>query len=398
MIDLSEIRAQFPVLRRKFAGRPIVYFDSAATYLKPQRVIDSVADCYNRTAGTIGRGVHVLAEEASALYDESRETIAGFINADADEIVFVRNATEALNLVASSLTPMAVVAGSLGEHHSNLLPWRDRHAFHNVSLADDGQVDLSSFAQMLSESRPALSTFSTIGNAFGNIQPVSKLIAMAHASNCDVMLDANQSVAHERIDVRRLDCDYLCFSGHKLGGPTGIGVLYAKCDRLEMLKPHLWGGGMVESVGQSSYELADLPMRLEAGTPAFEAAIGLAAACEYLDEIGLDAIGEHERSLTVELVERLGSIPRVSVVGPKCMEQRGSIVSFHIDGLEAHGGARMLSNRANICVRSGFHCAELAHRSQGFRPTIRVSLGVYNTSQDVEVLVETLKSIMTNLH
>lgn len=396
-MDLSEIRAQFPVLRRKFAGRPIVYFDSAATYLKPQRVIDAVSDCYIRTAGTIGRGVHVLAEEAYALYDESRETIAGFINADPDEIVFVRNATEALNLIASSLDPMAIVAGSLGEHHSNLLPWRDRHSFHNVSLDDNGQIDLNSFARLLSQSKPVLSTFSTIGNAFGTIQPVNKLIEMAHASGCDVMLDANQSIAHEQIDVRQLNCDYLCFSGHKLGGPTGIGVLYAKRDRLEKLKPALWGGGMVESVDETGFELADLPMRLEAGTPAFEAAIGLAAACDYLDEIGLGAIGEHERSLTTQLLDQLDSIPRVSVVGPTQSEQRGSIVSFHIDGLEAHGAARMLSNRANICVRSGFHCAQMAHESQGWRPTIRVSLAIYNTAQEIDTLAKTLRSITANL-
>ncbi|MCS7466751.1 cysteine desulfurase [Stieleria sp. ICT_E10.1] len=397
MIDHATIRDQFPALLREVAGRPVIYLDSAATYLKPYCVIDAVSDCYRNMAGTIGRGVHFLAEEASAKYEDARETIGSFINADADEIVFVRNATEAINLVASSLDSNTTVLGSVGEHHSNLLPWRDRLKFHGVSLTANGHLNDDEFERLLTEKRPVLTTFSTIANAYGTIHPVEALIETAHAAGSLVMLDANQSIAHQKIDVRSLNCDYLCFSGHKLGGPTGIGVLYAKGDLLRDLSPNLWGGGMVNSVSETGYELADTPMRLEAGTPAYEAAIGLAAACDYLEHLGLDAIGEHEHALTTELVNQLATIPRISVVGPKNAEGRGSIVAFHIDGLEAHSAARMLSNRANLCVRSGFHCAQLAHESQGWRPTVRASFGVYNTMADVQVLVETLRSITTNL-
>ncbi|WP_146396830.1 cysteine desulfurase [Planctomycetes bacterium CA13] len=396
-MDTEQIRHEFPILDRQIGGEPLVYLDSAATYLKPRAVIDAVCDCYRQTAGTIGRGVHVLAEDAVSRFDDARETIADFINADADEIVFVRNATEAINLVASSLPAGTSVLGSAGEHHSNLLPWRRGLRFHGIPLADDGHVNLESVEPLLQAVNPKLLTTSTISNAFGNLHPVDPLTRIAHAAGCDVLLDANQSVAHHRMDVRALDCEYLCFSGHKLGGPTGIGVLYAKRDRLELLQPRLFGGGMVESVDSDGYELADLPMRLESGTASFEGVIGLSAACEFFEAIGLESLAEHERQLTRQLHEGLTSIPRVTVRGPKLGTERGAIVSFHIQGLEAHGAARMLSNRANICVRSGFHCAQLAHESRGWRPTVRASFGVYNTSDEVDVLLNALRQITLNL-
>lgn len=397
MLDIEIIRQDFPALAREIAGRPVIYLDSAATYLKPNAVIDAVCQCYRETAGTIGRGVHVMAEDAIERYDEARETIANFINADADEIIFVRNATEAINLVASSMPEKSSILGSVGEHHSNLLPWRHRHQFHTLPMTDEGQIDLSGVAPVLADFKPDLVAVSSIGNAFGNVQPVEELIAIAHDAGVDVMLDVNQSIAHRTIDVRKLDCEYLCFSGHKLGGPTGVGVLYAKRDQLERLQPMMMGGGVVESVSETGHVLSETPMRLEAGTPAFESVIGLAAACDYFEDLGLANVHQHENELVGRLIDGLDSIPRIVVRGPRDPSLRGAIVSFHIEGLEAHGAARMLSKRANLCLRSGFHCAEMAHGTQGWRPTIRASFGVYNTNDEVDVLLDSLRQITTNL-
>jgi cysteine desulfurase / selenocysteine lyase len=387
------IRCQYPALNRLIGGRPLVYLDSAATYLKPQAVIDAVSDSYRTNSGTVGRGVHLLAEEAAARFDAARETIANFINADADEIIFVRSATEAINLVAASLPEGSDILGSLGEHHSNLLPWRQRHKMRYLPAAEDGQIDLAQVEDCLTPI-PALLAVSSIGNAFGNVQPIQPILQMARVLGCDVLIDVNQSVAHQPLDVRRLGCQYLCFSGHKLGGPTGVGVLYVKRDRLERLQPLLYGGGMVESVGMDNIELARYPMRLEAGTAPFEGMIGLAAACDFLEQVGLTNIAAHEAALTSELVSALSGMPRVEIRGPRQLSDRGAIVSFSIAGLEAHGAARILSNRANICLRSGFHCAQQAHERHDWRPTLRASFGMYNTIDEVKLLVQTLDRII----
>ncbi|QDT06274.1 putative cysteine desulfurase [Rubripirellula lacrimiformis] len=397
MLDLADIRDHFPALNRKIAGRPVIYLDSAATYLKPQAVIDAVCACYEQTAGTVGRAVHVMADDAADRYAEGRQTIADFIHAEPDQIVFVRNATEAINLVASSLPAGTVVVGSEGEHHSNLLPWRHRHDFHALPTLDDGSIELDAASRLINAGRPELFAFSTIGNSFGNRQPVGELTQIARQAGCDVLLDVNQSIAHEPINVRDLDCDYACFSGHKLGGPTGLGVLYAKRARLRALQPTLYGGGMVDSVDRAGCVLAETPMRLEAGTACFEAVIGLAAACEFISDIGFDAIEQGERRLTARLLDGLRSIPQVKVRGPELAADRGAIVAFQVDGLEAHGVARMLSNRENVCVRSGFHCAQPAHESHGWRPTVRASLGIYNTAREIETLIDSLHRITLNL-
>ncbi len=397
MYDIAAVRKDFPALDREFEGRPLIYLDSAATYLKPQRVIDAVSDCYRRYAGTVGRGVHVMSAEAMDRFDEARETIANFINADPQEVIFVRSATEAINLVASSLAAGSRVLGSIGEHHSNLLPWRSMHDFQPLQLDDRGAIVIDALKATLAAGNTQLVTCSSVGNAFGNVHPVEQLADLAHAAGADVFIDINQSIAHERTNVRQLDCDYACFSGHKLGGPTGLGVLYAKPDRLEQLRPLLLGGGMVESVTDSEYVLEALPMRLEAGTAHFEGVIGLAAACEYLDELSIENISQHEQQLTSELLCGLDSVPRVLLHGPKDASKRGAIVSFSIDGLEAHGAARMLSNRANLCLRSGYHCAQLAHSAHGVKPTVRASFGVYNTSCEVATLIDTLQRIIVNL-
>lgn len=300
-------------------------------------------------------------------------------------------------MVAAGIEPGRQVWGSLTEHHSNLLPWRARHQFTPLPLREDGQIDLEAMGDLARQAPPQLVALSTITNAFGFAQPTERLIELAHASGAEVLLDVNQSVAHAHMDVAELDCDYLCFSGHKLGGPTGVGVLYAKRERLDRLQPVVFGGGMVESVSAADDTLADLPMRLEAGTPAYEAVVGLAAACDFMTDVGLEEIQAHEQQLTNELAQALGEIPRVEVRRPENTDQQGAIVAFHVDGLEAHGVARMLSNRANICVRSGFHCAQPAHEAFGWRPTVRASFGVYNTRAEVECLANAVAQITANL-
>lgn len=397
MLDVNTIRQEFPALNRQINGRPIVYLDSAATYLKPRAVIDAVADCYREMAGTVGRGVHVMAEEASSLFAEARQTVADFINAEVDEVVFVRNATEAINLVAQSLPLAQAVLGSVGEHHSNFLPWRRHASFHWMGLRSDGQIDIDAVEHQMKEVRPCLTTFSTTGNAFGTIHPASKLTALAHAGGSSVLLDASQSIAHSDIDVKALACDYLCFSGHKFGAPTGIGVLYVRRDHIQKIRPVNFGGGMVESVSEAGEMLAEFPMCLEAGTPAFEAVVGLAAACDFWNDTGMKNVRAHEQQLTCELIDALEKIPCVVVRKSGNVDTQGPIVAFHIEGLEAHGAARMLSNRANICVRSGFHCAQPAHDYLGWRPTIRASLAAYNSSADVQLLAESVAQITANM-
>ena len=397
MLDVNTIRQEFPALNRQINGRPIVYLDSAATYLKPRAVIDAVADCYREMAGTVGRGVHVMAEEAFSLFAEARQTVADFINAEVDEVVFVRNATEAINLVAQSLPLAQAVLGSVGEHHSNFLPWRRHASFHWMGLRSDGQIDIDAVEHQMKEVRPCLTTFSTTGNAFGTIHPASKLTALAHAGGSSVLLDASQSIAHSDIDVKALACDYLCFSGHKFGAPTGIGVLYVRRDHIQKIRPVNFGGGMVESVSEAGEMLAEFPMCLEAGTPAFEAVVGLAAACDFWNDTGMKNVRAHEQQLTCELIDALEKIPCVVVRKSGNVDTQGPIVAFHIEGLEAHGAARMLSNRANICVRSGFHCAQPAHDYLGWRPTIRASLAAYNSSADVQLLAESVAQITANM-
>ena len=343
----------------------------------------------------------MLAEEATEKFESARASIADFINAESSEIVFVRSATEAINIVASGLPQDVAVVSSMGEHHSNILPWRNRNSIHQVRLDAESSIDLDDFDtkfQSASENTSrVLVAVSTVGNAFGTINPVSEIVSRCRNGNADILIDASQSIAHEMVDVRRLDCDYLCFSAHKLGGPTGIGVLYAKRDRLEKLKPMLLGGGVVDDVSPTDYTIANLPQRLEAGTPSFEAVIGFEAICDFLREQNLDEIKAHETTLIQSMIDKLNDIPQITIVGPKIASQRGSILSFFIDGLEAHAASRMLSNRFNVCVRSGFHRAQPAHDSLEIRPTIRASVALYNDQSDVDALSTGLQQIAANL-
>jgi cysteine desulfurase/selenocysteine lyase len=396
-LDVTEVRKHFPILQRQVSGRPIVYLDSAATSLKPRAVIDAIVEFYERYTANINRGVHVLGEEATDRFEEARETVASFINADVREIVFVRNTTEAINLVAHHLPRELAVLYGLDAHHSNILPWRQFDNCQQIRVLADGRIDLEDLQQKLRNQRPEVVAVTHVSNALGAVNPIDEIVRLSHEVGAKVLVDASQSVPHRPINVRELDCDYLCFSGHKMCGPTGIGVLYGRRDLLNRFSPLHYGGDMVEAVHVDDFQVREIPWRLEAGTPYIEGAIGLAAACDFLESIGLEAIHQHEEQLVRHALDRLPTISRLHLHGPTDVNQRSGSVSFTIDGVEAHGVGRMLSNRHNICVRSGYHCAQPAHETLGVPPTVRASFYLYNHHGEIDALADALDQITANL-
>lgn len=384
--DLRRYRADFPLLQRRIEGRPVVYLDSAATALRPQRVIDGVLRYYTQCTANVHRAVHQLSEEATLEFENARERIARFIGAEAREIAFVRHATEALNLVARSLPEGAVVAVPDSEHHSNLLPWR-RNPVLRLAVGNDGGVDLDQATAAMRARPPALLTLSPVSNALGTRQPVADLVGLARELGAAVMLDVSQCIGHEPVDVMELDCDYLCFSGHKMMGPGGVGVLYVKGGCEGKLRPLLVGGSMVLNVGVEDHELQAFPWSLEAGTPNIEGVLGLAEACKYLDEIGLREIAEHNQALSLGLRAGLREIPRVTIHSGA---EAAAITSFSLAGLPAHGVARLLSNRHSIMVRSGYHCAQPLHQIANLPESVRVSVHLYNTPEEIRACVDAI--------
>jgi cysteine desulfurase/selenocysteine lyase len=388
--DLARFRADFPILRREINGRPLIYLDSAATALKPQCVIDAVVTFYTHYTANVHRAVHALSEEATEAFEGAREKVARFIGADTREIVFVRHATEAVNLVANSLPENCLVAVPVSEHHSNLLPWR-RGRFVLLDALPTGEVDLDRARRVLRETKPALLTFSTVNNALGTRQPLTELTRLAREVGAKIMLDVSQSVGHEPVDVMALDCDFLCFSGHKMLGPSGLGVLYQKEKNGLSLKSLLLGGSMVREVHADSHAALEDPWGLEPGTPNIEGAIGLGAACDYLDRVGVESIHAHVAALTAMARAGLAEIPSVRLNGTDA--SRGSIVSFHIPKLAAHGIARMLSNRFSIMVRSGYHCAQPLHEACGIPESVRLSVHLYNSADEIQGCLAAVKTV-----
>ena len=392
--NLQAIRREFPILKRTVNGRAICYFDSAATSLKPQVVIEAVTEAMRDFGGNVGRSVHLLGEEVQARYDQCRLVVADFINADPEEIVFTTNATQAIQLVASNIPATRPVLTTRTEHHSNLLPWLKRDGLRFIDTTPGQQIDLEHLERLLREHPAALVTIAHVTNSFGTVNPIQEIVALAHQHGAEVLVDACQSISHFDVDVNALDCDYLCFSSHKMCGPAGIGVLYAKAERLAKMHPLGLGGGQVEDVQEDGYLLARIPNRFEAGTPPIESAMGMAAACDFLSNIGRNTLQSHGQQLAETARERLGAIPGVRVWGPETPDERGPIVAFSVEGIEAHGVARMLSNRFGICVRSGFHCAQLAHTHISAPPTVRASFHVYSTPAEVDALGRALGKIL----
>ncbi len=389
-LDVEAVRGEYPLLARRIAGRPVVYLDSAATALKPRAVIRAVVEFYETYTANIHRGIHQLGDEATERFEESRRTVAAFLGADAREIVFTRNCTDSLNLVAHGLQPARRALVCLGEHHSNLIPWQAGGAVELVGLLPDGRIDLTDLAERLDTRVPTVVSSATVSNALGAVQPVAEIVSAARRRDALVVLDASQSVAHQTTRVSELGADFLAFSAHKLGGPSGLGVLWGQATELARLKPHLLGGAMVDEVHASQFSLRPPPQRFEAGTPHIEGALGLAAACQFLEDLGLDAVHAHTQALTARAMERLAQVPGLRLLGPTNPAARGASVTFQLANLEAHAVARLLSNRHLICVRSGFHCAQPAHEALGAAATVRASFAHYNTPAEVDLLADAL--------
>lgn len=401
--DVDRVRADFPILQREVApGVPLIYLDSAATSQKPQVVIDSLRDHFEQHNANIHRGIHRLAEESTAAYEAARAQIASFINASsASEIVFTRNATESLNLVIQSwgranLAPGDVILLTEMEHHSNLVPWYMLAdaldlELRYVSLTDDGMLDMDSYQSLLAES-PKMVSFTHMSNVLGTINPVRQMTAQAHQAGALVMVDAAQSVPHMPVDVQDLDVDFFAFSGHKMCGPTGIGVLYGRRELLEAMPPFLGGGEMIKRVELGRFVANDVPHKFEAGTPAIAEAIGLGAAVEYLSNLGMPAIHAHEQALTAYALERLAEVPGLQVFGPDDASQKGGVAAFTFEGAHPHDVAQILDSRG-IAVRAGHHCAMPLHEHYHLPATTRASFYLYNTTAEIDQLIEGLYQV-----
>lgn len=397
-LEVTTLRKDFPLLTRAVHGRPIVYLDTAATALQPRRVLDAMADYYETSHANVHRGVYATAEEATSRYENARLAAGRFIGAEdpSREVVFVKNATEGLNLVAHSwgrahLGPGDVVLLTEMEHHANIVPWLMLAKERGVELRflpidGDGRLDLSGLDRALDRVR--LLGVSAMSNVLGTINPVRLLADAAHARDAVVVVDAAQSVPHLPVDVTALGADFLAFSAHKMLGPTGIGVLYGRAELLDAMPPFLGGGGMILDVRTDRFLPADPPQRFEAGTPPIAEAVGLSAAIEYLDAIGMDRVRSHEQSLTSyalsALTDRLGN--RCRVFGPPAGDDRGGVLSIALDGVHPHDIAQVLDQYA-VCVRPGHHCAKPLMRKLGVPATARASFGVYNTQTDVDALI-----------
>lgn len=395
-LDVSSIRKDFPILNRTVhVNKPLVYLDSTATSQKPFQVIDAMNRYYQGSNANINRGIHVLAEEATALYENARERVAQFINAASTrEIVFTRNSTESINLVAYSwarhnLSKGDVIILTEMEHHANLIPWQiladERELrLEFIPVTTDGLLDMDIYEKLLREN-PRLVSFVHMSNVLGTINPAKEIIQMAHQVGAITLLDAAQSVPHFPVNVQDLDTDFLAFSAHKMCGPTGIGVLFGKKRFLESMPPFLGGGDMIKRVHLRSFVPNEIPHKFEAGTPAIAEAVGLGEAINYLSEIGMDAIAAHEKEITTYVLERLEEIPGVSVFGPTA-EMKGGVASFYLQGIHPHDISQVL-DLEGIAIRAGHHCAMPLHEKFGIQATARASFYLYNTYEEVDQLV-----------
>jgi cysteine desulfurase/selenocysteine lyase len=386
-------RADFPILQQTVHAKPLVYLDNAATSQKPQAVIEAMARFYKEECANIHRGVHALSERATQAYNVARATMQRFVNArEAREIVFVRGTTEAVNLVAHSfartrLQPDDEIIVSAMEHHANIVPWQlvcqERAAvLRVVPINDDGDLVLPEYERLLNP-RTRLVAITHVSNALGTVNPVEQIVAMAHAHNVPVLVDGAQAAPHLRIDVQALDCDFYAFSGHKVYGPTGIGVLYGKAALLDAMPPYQSGGNMIHSVTFERTTFSDIPERFEAGTPHIAGALGLGAALDYVSTVGLDAIAAYEQELLAYATRTLAALPRVRVIGTA--RQKVGILSFVIDGVHPHDVATVL-DRQGIAVRAGHHCAQPLMHRLGLQATTRASLAFYNTRAEIDAL------------
>jgi len=388
-MNLENIRADFPFLKRELKNKPIIYFDNAATTQKPRQVIDTLVDYYQNYCANIHRGIHTLSQESSELYEEARRRVARFINADEREIIFVRNTTEGINLVSHSLKGAGKIVTSVMEHHSNLLPWNRTRPVEYVDIDHEGRIDLDDLRGKIDHST-LLVAVSHVSNVLGLVNPIKTVIQEAHKKGALCLIDGAQSVPHMKIDVKELGCDFLVFSGHKMLGPSGIGVLYVKEDMYERMQPYLVGGSTIKEVHIGRYVPEDPPLCYEAGTPNIEGAIALGSAIDYLEKVQMENIYDHDTFLVELALERMRKINELEVYGSPDQKDRLAVISFNVKGMGCHGVAKVLSLRENIMIRSGFHCAQPLHDRLGIGPCARVSFYLYNTKEEIEVMAEVL--------
>jgi len=405
-VDLSKYKKDFPIFARKVrGGNPLIYLDSGATSQKPESVISAEANFYRTINAAVHRGAHLLAEEASEAYESARANVAKFIGANTDEVVFTKSATESLNMVAYSLgNPGSTPHISAGdeivvsemEHHANLIPWqqlakRTGAKLTWFSITKDGRLDLSDISKVITK-KTKIVAITHQSNVFGTIVPLTEITKAAHSVGALVVLDACQSAPHFAIDVKKLDVDFLAFSGHKTLGPTGVGVLWGKAEVLEKLEPALFGGSMVDSVTMEGATWASAPRKFEAGVPNMAQAVGLSAAIDYLNIVGMDNIFEHEQELTQQLLTGLSKISGVNVVGPLDMKDRGGVISFTVDGVHPHDVGQVL-DQYGIAVRTGHHCAWPLMKKLNLVGTTRASFHLYNDSDDIYALLEAIEKV-----
>ena len=397
-MNIEKIRRDFPILSQTIRGKPFVFLDSAASAQKPRAVIDAMRNAMETQYANVHRGLHWMSERTTDAYEAARDAVAALMNApDRDEIVFVRNSTEAINLVAHSygrhmLKPGQAVLISGMEHHSNIVPWqmlRDAHGteLRVAPITDSGELDMTAFEALLADGRVGLVAITHMSNVLGTVTPAERIVRLAHAHGAKVLFDGSQAIVHRAIDVQAIGCDFYAWTGHKLYGPTGIGVLWARRELLEAMPPFLGGGEMISSVTYEKSTWARVPHKFEAGTPAILEGIGLKAAIDYVREIGYDAMAEHEASLTEHALAQLSRIEGIRILGQA--QDRGGVVAFSLDKAHAHDVATLL-DRQGIAVRAGHHCAEpLMHRF-GLDSTARASFGIYTTHKEIDALAAAL--------
>jgi cysteine desulfurase / selenocysteine lyase len=399
--DLGLARADFPILSQRVHGRPLVYLDSAASAQKPRAVIAAMVETMETQYANVHRGLHWMSERATDAYEAARAAAAHLLNArEREEIVFVRNSTEGINLVAHSygrgvLRPGQAILISEMEHHSNIVPWQMLRDAHGTELrvapvTDAGELDVAAFEALLADGRVGLVAITHMSNVLGTVTPAERLIRIAHQAGAKVLLDGSQAIVHRPVDVQALDADFYVFTGHKLYGPTGIGVLWARMELLERMPPFLGGGEMISEVTFERSRWAAVPHKFEAGTPAIVEAIGLGAAIRYVEEIGYPAITAHEAALTEHALAKLAAVEGVRVLGQA--QDRGGVVSFTLDRAHAHDVATLL-DRSGIAVRAGHHCAEPLMRRFGVDSTARASFALYTTADEIDSLADALAKV-----
>lgn len=399
-LDIDKVRSDFPILERKIYNKPLIYLDNAATTQKPRVVIDRITDYYSRENCNIHRGVHFLSQEATTAFEATREYIAGFLNAPKkEEIVFTKGTTESINLVAASFGRKVIEEGdeiliTAMEHHSNLVPWQmlcyeKKAKLKVVPFNDKGEVELDEFRDLISD-RVKLVAIPHVSNALGTINPVREMTEISHARNIPVLVDGAQALSHLEVDVKELGCDFYCFSGHKAYGPMGAGVLYAREELLQDMAPYQSGGEMVDRVGLYETTFNEVPFKFEAGTPNVEAVLGMETALRYLEETGLDDIREYEDALLKYGTDKLNAIGDIQIYGTA--DKKTGVLSFNIGDIHPYDAGTIIDKFA-IAVRTGHHCAQPVMTRYGVSGTIRASLAMYNTQEEIDHLVEAIHQV-----